>query len=132
MVHYYEKAFENTTPYFLGILLALHISLFLIFWGVLYIDPQLIESLSNMVRLFVCLFLIIRFNPFRKYVLHKYDGQVIFTAALFLLTNEGIEKYILSTRDNAVSSIIKIGKSIETDTNASSPSDAKRVEDNKV
>jgi hypothetical protein len=42
--------------------------------------------------------------------LHKYDGQVIFTAALFLLTNEAIEKYILSKRNDASKSIIQIGK----------------------
>jgi hypothetical protein len=110
MLAHYEKAFENMTPYFLGILIALHASLFFIFIGVLYINPDLVETLSNLVRLFVCLFLIIRFHPFRKYVLHKYDGQVIFTAALFLLTNEAIEKYILSNRNNAKKSIIKIGK----------------------
>lgn len=110
MFSHIEKAFENTTPYFLGILLLLHASLFFIFIGVLYINPNLVETLSNFVRLFVCLFLIIRFNPFRKYVLHKYDGQVIFTAALFLLTNEAIEKYILTTRNDSTKSIIKIGK----------------------
>jgi hypothetical protein len=110
MLAYFEKAFEHTTPYFLGTLLILHASLFFIFIGVLYVNPNLVETLSNSVRLFVCLFLIIRFHPFRKYVLHKYDGQVIFTAALFLLTNEAIEKYILANRNDAKKSIIKIGK----------------------
>jgi len=110
MFSHYEKAFENTTPYFLGILIALHASLFFIFIGVLYINPHLVETLSTLVRLFVCLFLIIRFHPFRKHILHKYDGQVIFTAALFLLTNEAIEKYILSNRNNSQKSIVKIGK----------------------
>lgn len=110
MLSHIEKAFENITPYFLRLLLALHASLFFIFIGVLYINPNLVETLSNSVRLFVCLFLIIRFRPFRKYVLHKYDGQVIFTAALFLLTNEAIEKYILSNRNDSTKSIIKIGK----------------------
>jgi hypothetical protein len=110
MLSHIEKAFENVTPYFLRLLLALHASLFFIFIGVLYINPNLVETLSNSVRLFVCLFLIIRFHPFRKYVLHKYDGQVIFTAALFLLTNEAIEKYILSNRNDSTKSIIKIGK----------------------
>jgi hypothetical protein len=110
MLAYFEKAFENTTPYFLGTLLILHASLFLIFIGVLYINPHLVETLSTSVRLFVCLFLIIRFNPFRKHILHKYDGQVIFAAALFLLTNEAIEKYILANRNDVNKSIIKIGK----------------------
>uniref|UniRef100_A0A6C0JWE1 Uncharacterized protein n=1 Tax=viral metagenome TaxID=1070528 RepID=A0A6C0JWE1_9ZZZZ len=110
MISYYEKIFENTTPYFLGTLLILHACLFFIFIGVLYVNPNLVETISNSVRLFVCLFLLIRFHPFRKYILHKYDGQVIFTAALFLLTNEAIEKYILSKRNDASKSIIKIGK----------------------
>ena len=107
----------------MGILLALHASLFFIFIGVVYINPNLVETVSNSVRLFVSLFLIIRFNPFRKYVLHKYDGQVIFTAALFLLTNEAIEKYILANRNNAKKSIIKIGRpSDDNSENQSIPS----------
>ncbi len=108
MISYYGKRFENITPYFLRTLLLLHASLFFIFIGALYVNPELVEIISNTVRLFVCLFLIFRFHPFKKYTLHKYDGDVIFTAALFLLTNEVIEKYILTYKNNPEKSVIKI------------------------
>lgn len=111
MSSYYGKRFENITPYFLRTLLLLHASLFFIFIGAVYINPELVELISNTVRLFVCLFLLFRFHPFKKYTLHKYDGDVIFTAALFLLTNEVIEKYILTYKNNPEKSVIKIDSS---------------------
>ena len=112
MSSYYGKRFENITPYFLRTLLLLHASLFFIFIGAVYINPELVELISNTVRLFVCLFLLFRFHPFKKYTLHKYDGDVIFTAALFLLTNEIIEKYILTYKNNPEKSVIKIDSPI--------------------
>jgi hypothetical protein len=111
MSSYYGKRFENITPYFLRTLLLLHASLFFIFIGALYVNPELVEMVSNTVRIFVCLFLLFRFHPFKKYTLHKYDGDVIFTAALFLLTNEVIEKYILTYKDNPEKSAIKLDSS---------------------
>jgi hypothetical protein len=38
----------------------------------------------------------LRFHPFRKHTLGKYDGQIIFISALFLLTNEGMTEFLLS------------------------------------
>uniref|UniRef100_A0A6C0HID0 Uncharacterized protein n=1 Tax=viral metagenome TaxID=1070528 RepID=A0A6C0HID0_9ZZZZ len=109
LTNYFERMLENIAPYFLEVLLVLHASLFFIYIGVVYVNPTLIETLSSIVRLFVCMFLIIRFNPFKKPILHKYDSQVIFAAALFLLTNQAIEKYVLASRNNAKSSLVQIG-----------------------
>jgi hypothetical protein len=74
----------------------LHISYVFALFGIMYIDPNQINKLNIAVQLFVCIFLILRFHPFRTHELHKYDSQIIFGSALFLLANLGITQYVLS------------------------------------
>jgi len=51
-------------------------------------------------QVFVCTFLIYRFNPLRKqtHTLKPYDAKIIFSSALFLLLNTGLaevfERYL--------------------------------------
>ncbi len=94
-----ELTLEHITPLFLWTLTGLHLLLIAIFAGVIYVNPTFIENVSFMIRIFVCLFLIIRFHPFREHELRKYDGQIIFIAAIFLLTNEGLTTYVLNYFD---------------------------------
>jgi hypothetical protein len=77
----------------------MHVLLVAIFLGAVYINPEYIDNASMVIRIFVCLFLLIRFHPFRKHSLHRFDGQIIFIAAMFLLTNEGLTQYVLSNFD---------------------------------
>ena len=66
---------------------VLYLSYFLIFFGVLGVNISYIHYLSIFVHVFICLFLIIRFNPFIIHVLRPYDGNVIFGSAILLLFN---------------------------------------------
>ena len=72
--------------YFISIFI-LYFSYFLIFVGVFNVNTTYIHYLSVYVHIFVCLFLIIRFNPFVKQMLKPYDGNVIFGSAILLLFN---------------------------------------------
>ena len=92
-----DTTVENVTPWFLWTFFGMHIALFLTVMGVVYIDASYIEFLGKLIRYFICAFLVIRFHPFRKHELHKYDGQIIFLSAMFLLTSEGLTAYILET-----------------------------------
>jgi hypothetical protein len=49
-----------------------------------------VEYLNIFIEFYICFFLIIKYHPFRKYEFNKYDGQVIFFCALFLLINLAI------------------------------------------
>ena len=77
----------------------MHLLLVAIFLGAVYINPEYIKNASMAIRIFVCLFLLIRFHPFRKHSLRRFDGQIIFIAAMFLLTNEGLAQYVLANFD---------------------------------
>ena len=68
-------------PTILSILYAL------IFIGLIYINPEYLQIFRTIMQLFVCLFLIYRFHPYRNHVLGKYDAQIIFSSAIFLLVN---------------------------------------------
>jgi hypothetical protein len=90
---------ENFSHFFLMSLMVVHVLLVFIFLGVVYIDTKYVETVSSIIRICMCLILIIRFNPFTKAELKKYDRELIFTSAMLLLTNEAITKYIIGNYD---------------------------------
>ena len=98
---------EHVSHFFLRSLLAIHILLVFIFLGVVYINPIYVEVASGIIRVCICLLLIFRFNPFTKPELKKYDGELIFTSAMLLLTNEAITKYILAHYDKIPNTVKK-------------------------
>ena len=91
--------------YFLYISLAL---------GIYFISPQYITLLHNIVKLYVCLFLLYRFNPWRNTKCNHLDKRIAFSAGFFLLSTtiyENILKYFISKTESHVE---KIKRSFET------------------
>lgn len=82
-----ESTDSMKRPLFMGTLFILHILYFAVFFGLAYIDETYIRILSTTIQVFVCLFLIQRFHPFRQYTITQFDASVIFASATFLLTN---------------------------------------------
>lgn len=96
-----DTVFDDTLdkikiPIFKTGVYLLNISYVLALLGIMYVDPIQINKLNVAVQLFVCLFLIFRFHPFRSHELRKYDSQLIFGSALFLLANLGITQFVMS------------------------------------
>ena len=61
--------------------------------------PEYLGTLQNYTKLYVSLFLIWRFNPFRRVRFTELDGKIAFSAGIFLLTTtafEGILYYYLN------------------------------------
>jgi len=88
---------------------------FLTFISVLGISsyaPEYLETLNNFTRIYVCLFLIWRFNPFRdskfnplrasKLVFTNLDRKIAFNAGLLILSTTVINKYMLGLKDRLV------------------------------
>ena len=73
------------------LLLVIYITTYM---GLLYVNPIYINRLTLSVNIFVCLFLLYKFNPLRTHTLNKFDGKIIFASALFMLTNLGITEII--------------------------------------
>jgi hypothetical protein len=72
-----------------------YISLFVSFLGWSSSAPKYLESLDYYVRIYICLFLIWRFNPFRKISqFTELDRKIVFTAGLFILTTSALNEYL--------------------------------------
>jgi hypothetical protein len=79
---------------------------FIIASGLSSSAPEYLGTLQSYTKLYVSLFLILRFNPFRRVKFTELDAKIAFSAGMFLLTTtafEGILKYYL----NEIESIFK-------------------------
>jgi len=83
-----------TQPVYIASLFLLHILYFFAFFGILYVNPDWMKELTMFIEIIICVFLMIRFNPLRQPKVTQFDLQIIFSSALFLLTNIGIYGYL--------------------------------------
>ena len=74
-------------PLYFGSITLLYISYFILFFGIYKINMQYVTILRTFVSVFICMFLILRFNPFVKAELLPYDANIIFGSAMLLLFN---------------------------------------------
>jgi hypothetical protein len=74
----------------------------LIIFGISRRAPEYLETLQYWVKIYVSLFLIIRFNFLRKVQFTDLDRKIAFTAGLFLLTttiiDQIVRKYFLKVK----------------------------------
>jgi len=58
--------------------------------------PKFLEELDYYVRIYICLFLIWRFHPFRShYEFTDLDRKIAFSAGMFILTTTVLNKYLM-------------------------------------
>lgn len=61
-----------------------------------------LNNLSYYVKIYVCLFLIWRFNPLRThYEFTDLDREISFAAGVFILSTTALQKYMDSAKDHA-------------------------------
>jgi len=48
--------------------------------------PEYLDTLQYYVKIYICLFLMYRFNPFRHVKFNKLDSKIAFSAGIFLFT----------------------------------------------
>jgi hypothetical protein len=80
--------------------------IFISFFGLSDSAPKYLESVDYYVRIYICLFLIWRFNPFRKvYKFTDLDRKIAFSAGLFILTTTALNQYLIDVK-NKVQKIV--------------------------
>lgn len=94
-------------PVYMGSLFILHLVYILLFLGIIRYTPAIINNLNILIQLFVCLFLMIKFHPFRKHELKEFDSTIIFGSAMFLLTNLGFTQLIKTYFEKTVVDNVK-------------------------
>lgn len=61
-----------------------------------------LNTLSYHIRIYICLFLIWRFNPLRSnYEFTDLDREIAFTAGVFILSTTSLQKYVDDAKDRA-------------------------------
>lgn len=81
-------------PVFTTSMFIIHVCYLIVYFGIASIHAKYMNYLNVFIEVFVCLFLIARFHPFRQHKLHKYDATIIFGSAILLLTNLGANQFI--------------------------------------
>jgi len=75
--------------------------------------PKYIETFDGYIKIYICLFLIYRFNPFRSSIeFTELDRKIVFSAGLFILTTTTINKIVLTYLDNIRHTIKEKGDKI--------------------
>jgi hypothetical protein len=78
-------------------LYASYILFAIAFTGVYMIDPSYLKLLNTLIKYYVCIFLLIRFNPYvedKSYSEEqKFDRKIVFLASFLLLLTTGITEY---------------------------------------
>ena len=77
-----------------------------------------IEQLDYYIKIYVCLFLMWRFNPLRShYEFTNLDAKIAFTGGFFILTTTALNEYLTNLKDNASSKAKKFITNITNTTN---------------
>jgi len=88
-LHKYQERLFNLIiylTYFLIIISAL---------GISEAAPKYLNDLDYYVRIYICLFLIWRFNPLRmRYEFTDLDRKIAFSAGVFILTTTALNQYL--------------------------------------
>ena len=87
-----DKFLDGLVPYYIYTIIGVHVLYILLFIGFLNFNSSYLETLNSATQLFVCLFLMIKFNPYRKHEFREQDVTIIFGSATFLLLNLGFVK----------------------------------------
>jgi len=103
-ISYYnlDKIQNKSLDIIIFITYVIYISLAL---GIYIISPEYINIFHTFVKLYICAFLIYRFNPWRKISCQHLDKRIAFIAGFLLLSTtifENILQYYLSKTKNTV------------------------------
>ena len=86
--------------------LSIYATYFLIaaaYLGISTAAPKYLNDLNFYVKIYVCLFLLLRFNPFRKMdSFTTLDRKIAFSAGIIIFTTTILDSYILEMKDTIV------------------------------
>lgn len=102
-----QKLYKYQNEFFNIFIVLSYILIILSFLGFSNTAQSYLVTIDYYVRIYICLFLIWRFNPIRK--LDKFtdlDRKIAFSAGIFILTTTAFNQYIINVK-NKFEDIIK-------------------------
>lgn len=118
MQSFIDTMFTFVGNHFQSINVLFYILYALFVLGFTMLNIEYLMIFKTIIHSFICLFLIVKFHPFREHTLSKSDSSIIFSAAVILLINMGVintiysymEKYKIEKR---VSNMIELANQIK-------------------
>jgi hypothetical protein len=107
LIKYIDDFLDGLVPYYIYGIVFFHVSYIVLFIGLFEFNKEYLSILDISIQTFVCIFLIIRFNPFRKHIFKPSDAKIIFGSATFLLLNLSFVKIFNQYFINNVGSIMQ-------------------------
>lgn len=90
-----SKSAENIQNYIFSAVVAIsYILYFAIAFGLSVKAPKYLETLQYWAKLYIGIFLVIRFNMFRKIQFTDLDRKIAFSAGIFILTTTFVNQII--------------------------------------
>tara|TARA_R110002074_G_scaffold310949_1_gene481837 strand:- start:233 stop:532 length:300 start_codon:yes stop_codon:yes gene_type:complete len=83
----YHEAFFNTVLFFSYLLYLFA------FLQIEHYNPQYLDMLGTVMKYYVTIFLLLRFNPLTKTKFTDFDRRIVFSSAIFMLTTTTISQY---------------------------------------
>lgn len=94
-----ETLYRFQDRIFTAIVRLSYVLIVLTSFGIYNINPEYLTSLNYYINVYVCLFLIWRFNPFRTInEFTKLDKKIAFSAGMFILTTTLLNQYMNSIK----------------------------------
>jgi len=84
-----DKFQDRTLDIIFIIIYVLYIA---IAFGIYFVSPKYITFIHGFIKLYVCIFLIYRFNPYNNNKCNHLDKRIAFTAGFFLLSTTIFDK----------------------------------------
>lgn len=95
-LNYIQTVFFNLFTTFSYLLLIISLL------GISQTATEYLVKLSYYIRIYICLFLIWRFNPFRSnYEFTDLDRKIAFSAGVFILSTTALNKYLIYAENTA-------------------------------
>ena len=83
-----------------------YILTFASYLGISSYAPKYLNNIDSYIKIYVCLFLIWRFNPLRKNIkFDDLDRKIVFSSGLFILTTTALNVYLTSIQKKVVTTI---------------------------
>jgi hypothetical protein len=94
------KLHEAQTRFFELFIYLSYILLIVSALGLSEMAPKYLYSMDYYIRIYICLFLIWRFNPLReKPEFTELDRKIAFSAGVFILTTTALNEYIVQIKE---------------------------------
>lgn len=67
-----------------------------------------VETMDYYMRIYICLFLIWRFNPFSKHRFDELDKKIVFMAGMIILSTTALNQYLIMFKTKIANTVLPI------------------------